>query len=216
MKTISAFVFALIFTVSFAFGQSDKYQKAMEKAVAQFDTARSAAAIQTSMNQFERIANAEKNQWLPYYYAGMCAMRMANRDDKTKIDFWAEKSDVFAAKADSVGGDKSEVLVLKSLNALARINVDFMSRGPQYVGQAMQLLQDARKANADNPRVPLILGQVKLSSPEGFGGDKAGGCQLIGQSLALFEKAPQGGTLPHWGKEDALRVQKKCGEMAGK
>ena len=79
-----------------------------------------------------------------------------------------------------------------------------------------QLLQQAGKANADNPRVPLILGQSKLSSPEGFGGDKAGGCQLIGQALAQFEKAPQAGILPHWGKEDALRVQKKCGEVAGK
>ena len=51
--------------------QSDKYEAAMKKTLALFDSAKSTAQFQSVANSFERIGDAEKTQWLPYYYAGL-------------------------------------------------------------------------------------------------------------------------------------------------
>jgi len=215
MKTITTLATLFLLT-SLAFGQSEKYTKAMEKTVAQYDTTRSVEGLQALLNQFERIGTVEKNQWLPYYYAGMSAMRLANRDDKARIDSWAEKSDGFAAKADSLGGDRSELQVLRALNDLARINVDFMSRGPQFVGQAGRKLQEAGRLNPENPRVYLVQGQVKINTPPMFGGDKAAGCAMVAKAAELLESRAADKLNPHWGREDAKAVLKRCGEQASK
>ncbi len=54
--------------------QSDKYEAAMKKTLALFDSAKSTAQFQSVANSFERIGDAEKTQWLPYYYAGLALM----------------------------------------------------------------------------------------------------------------------------------------------
>ncbi len=43
----------------------------MKKNLALFDSAKTTADYQTLANTFERIGDAEKTQWLPYYYAGL-------------------------------------------------------------------------------------------------------------------------------------------------
>ena len=58
MKTLITLV-SLLTINSVGVAQSDKYQKAMENAVATYDTARSAPAIQSLIGQFSRIAQAE-------------------------------------------------------------------------------------------------------------------------------------------------------------
>ena len=53
--------------------QNEKFVKAMEALVPAVDTTRSPEGLNELANSFERIANAEKTQWLPFYYAALCA-----------------------------------------------------------------------------------------------------------------------------------------------
>ena len=67
----SLFTIALVAISFLSFSQSEKFQKAMEQNIAQFDAAKTAADFLSVGSNFERIAEAEKNQWLPYYYAAL-------------------------------------------------------------------------------------------------------------------------------------------------
>ena len=199
------------------FAQSEKYQKTMAKNVAQFDTARSLPTILALMNAFERIATVEKTQWLPYYYAGMCATNMANREpNKSQVDTWADKADALAGKADSLNPNSSEISCLKATVHFARINVDFMGRGPKYSALGGQALQQALTQNPANPRAMIVLAQLRSSAPEGYGGDKAQACQLANRAVQLFTQESTAGLEPHWGRESALKLARKCAETAQK
>ncbi|GAB3546641.1 tetratricopeptide repeat protein [Spirosoma fluminis] len=220
MKTlIIAFVSSFIISYA-AFAQSDKYQKAMKRNVAHFDTVRTSSTMLTLMNSFDRIASAEKTQWLPYYYAGMCAMNLANQEkDKNLVDGWADKADAFVSKADSLSPNNSEVSCLRATVHFARINVDFMSRGPKYSALGGEALQQALTQNPNNPRAMVVLAQLKRSAPEGYGGDKAMSCQLAARAAQLFaQSAPNASSIePHWGQSSAQQIMKKCeGQTAQK
>ena len=67
----------LIAAVSFlavgAHAQSDKYIASMKSNIAAIDTSfKNPVNLLTLANKFERIATAEKDQWLAYYYAALC------------------------------------------------------------------------------------------------------------------------------------------------
>jgi hypothetical protein len=211
MKSIKLLFLGVLLTSTSAMAQSAKYQKTMEANVAQLDTARSTETFTKLLNTFERVAIAEKTEWLPYYYAGYCANQLAYREkDKTLIDASADRADRYADKADSLSPNNSEVYCLKAIIGFGRIRVDMMSRGPKYGAISGELLGKAYKANPNNPRATLLIAQSKLNMPEGFGGDKAQGCQLIAKSLQLFAQESTTTIQPHWGKNQAESWAKKC------
>ena len=217
MKTLITII-SLLAISSVGVAQSARYQKAMETAVATYDTARSAGTIQSLMGQFSRIAQAEKSLWLPYYYAGMCAMSMANKEpDKARVDGWADQAEAFAHLADSLSPSNSEVSCLVATVHFARINVDFMGRGPKYSALGADALQRAMQQNPNNPRAMVLLAQLRNSAPAGFGGDKPMACQLATKAVQLYATEPTTGIEPHWGRANAERIVSKCGEAgAGK
>ena len=67
------YLFLLLITVLqiTAYSQSEKYVAAMQKTLTLFDSAKTVEDFTTMANNFERIGDAEKTQWLPYYYAGL-------------------------------------------------------------------------------------------------------------------------------------------------
>src|SRR4249920_2337118 len=67
----SLLFFSMMIGVLASSAQSDKYLEAMKKNLALFDSAKTNADYQTLANTFQRIGDAEKTQWLPYYYAGL-------------------------------------------------------------------------------------------------------------------------------------------------
>ncbi|HZH37826.1 MAG TPA: hypothetical protein VEX65_11150, partial [Flavisolibacter sp.] len=65
-------LFSLSLLVSFTFvavAQSAKYMGAMQEKIAAVDSVRSEQGLLDLSATFERIGDAEKTQWLPYYYA---------------------------------------------------------------------------------------------------------------------------------------------------
>ena len=62
---------ALLATIT-VHAQSEKFAAAMQKSFEQMGTAKTTADNQSVSASFERIADAEKTQWLPYYYAALC------------------------------------------------------------------------------------------------------------------------------------------------
>lgn len=213
MKTILITLVSLFAGNQAAHAQSEKYQKVMEKNVATYDTARSVATLQSLIGAFGRIGQAEKTQWLPYYYAGMCATSMANKEvDKARVDGWADQAEAFARVADSLSPNNSEISCLLATVHFARINVDFMGRGPKYSALGADALQKALQQNPNNPRAMIVLAQLRNSAPAGFGGDKPMACQLAAKARQLYGTEPATGIQPHWGRSSAQTMMTACGQ----
>ena len=55
--------------------------------------------MQDLANNFERIATAEKTQWLPWYYAAYCTVSASyTESDNSKKDGIADKAEEFITK----------------------------------------------------------------------------------------------------------------------
>ena len=65
---------AFICVAAFSFAQSDKYVNAMKTNIAQLDSLIPKNNYEELANNFIRIGDAEKTQWMPYYYAAYCCL----------------------------------------------------------------------------------------------------------------------------------------------
>lgn len=191
-----------------AFAQSEKYVKAMEAKVPAVETTRTPEELRDLANTFERIADAEKTQWLPYYYAALSQVnygyvlsggQMGGMADK--LDPIADKAEELINKAETLSKDNSEIFVVKKMIATLRMMGDPMNRYMQYGPKAQEALATAKKLNENNPRVYMLEGQDKFYTPEQYGGSKTEAKRLFEEAMKKFEsfKAPTS-IDPNWGK----------------
>lgn len=188
-----------------SFGQSEKYIKAMEPLVAAIDTTRGAEGLTELANSFERIANAEKTQWLPYYYAALCNINVGNmyfqQQKMDKIDPLMDKAEPLLARAEELEKNNSEILLLKKMFNTGRMMADPMNRYMTFGPAASEALETARSLNPDNPRVYLMEGIDKYYTPAEFGGSKEEGKKLFEKAAEKFQTFQPASTLhPNWGR----------------
>lgn len=204
-KSFLFIVFVLLFTGLIA--QNDKYTKAMQSAIAAIDTLRSGEGWIESANTFQRIADAEKNQWLPYYYAALGHVMtgfMQNQGgmgvNVEKTDQEADKAEELLNKAESLSKENSEIYCVKKMIATLRLMGDPMNRWQTYGPLAAEALQKAKALNPDNPRIYLLEGQDKFYTPEQFGGSKSEAKVLFEESIKKYETfKPESPLHPQWG-----------------
>ncbi len=190
------------------FSQSDKYVKTMEQRVPAVDTMRSTDGLIELSNTFERIADAEKTQWLPYYYAALTQVSAgynyadgANGGAASKIDPIADKAELLIDKAIGLAMDNSEILCVKKMIASLRMMADPMNRYMQFGPLAVAALAKAKSMDSENPRVYLLEAQDKYFTPEQFGGSKVEAKKLFELSLNKYETfKPESSIHPTWGK----------------
>ncbi|MBD0350979.1 MAG: hypothetical protein ICV53_00075 [Flavisolibacter sp.] len=210
MKKVLLSIILFSFTVA-AFSQSDKYVKAMEARVAALDTTRSVQGLTDLTNAFERIATAEKTQWLPYYYAALATVnsgyfmmdpqKMMSGGMADKLDPVADKAEALLNAAEALSKDNSEIYVVRKMIATLRMSADPMKRYMQYGPQAQQALEKAKQLNPENPRVYLLEGQDKLYTPEQFGGSKAEAKRLFEEAVKKYDAfKPESTIAPNWGR----------------
>ena len=191
--------------------QSKKYEDAMKKNLALFDSAKKADDYVKIANGFERIALAEKKDWLSNYYAGMCYVLVAFEKAGDDIDTWCDKADGFIRNADSLSKNNSEVFVLKSMSASARIGVNPMLRGQKYGGLSGDYQDAAIKLDAKNPRAYLQKAQGIYFTPEMFGGGAKKAKPIYETAVEKFKTfKPASAIYPDWGKDMA---QKQLAEI---
>ncbi len=184
--------------------QSERYMAAMKSNIAAIDTSfRNPANLLSLANNFERIANAEKNQWLPYYYAALCQVNYAYMEqDKSKIDAIADKATLLIDKADSLSPDNSEISCVKSMIASSHMMVNPMQRYMEYGAEINLHLDAAMKQDPNNPRPEYLKGQGLKYTPEQFGGGCATAKPVLQASLDKYKVFKPASELhPNWGKQ---------------
>ncbi len=217
-KTI--FILNILLAANFSFAQMpDKFMNAMEAKVAAADTTQSVEGLQELANSFERIADAEKNQWLAYYYAALCnvnaGLRMGGTDimagNPDKTDPMADKADGLIKKAEALSKNNSEIFVVKKMIATLRMMGDPMNRYMTYGPEAAEALETAKKLNPENPRIYMLEGQDKFFTPEQFGGSKTEAKVLFETAIKKFEAAkPETNIHPAWGLGTTKYFHAQC------
>jgi uncharacterized protein YpiB (UPF0302 family) len=214
-------IFLFVLLVSFHFSgiaQSEKYMKAMEDKVSQVEQARTVEKWQELANAFERIGEAEKEQWLPFYYAALSRVMMGNMmasgqqggfADKTDPE--ADKAEQLLAKASALTKENSEIWCIKKMIATLRMMADPMTRFQKYGMEASEALQKARQLDQQNPRTYLLEGQDKFYTPEQFGGSKTEAKSLFEESIKKQEIfKPLSSIHPSWGMGQAKYFYSLC------
>ncbi len=208
---VTAILFLLVSSISFA--QSEKYVNAMKKNLGTFDTAfRNPSMLLNLANTFERIAMAEKTQWLPYYYAAFCQVNYAFMEqDKSKIDALAEKATEWINKADSLMPGNSEVSCIKSMIASSQMMVNPMQRYMEYGAASEKYLIQAMAQDPANPRPHYLKGQGLVYTPEQFGGGCTTAKPELQKAMDKFNLfTPAFDIAPNWGKEITLQLLTGC------
>ena len=189
------------------FAQSEKYVPAMKKNISMLDSALVKGNMTALANNFERIGDAEKTQWLPYYYAAYCAvMNGFLETDKSKVDAIAGKAEELITKAETLAGkENSETAVIKSMIASAHMMVDPQSRYMKYGPASALNIATAKVLDPTNPRPYYLDGQAKFYTPAAFGGGKDVAKVFLEKALAMFDAFnPAGELYPTWGKSSTL------------
>jgi hypothetical protein len=199
----------VILVIGIVNGDDQKYVKAMESALAGMNTENvSEENFLNAANKFERIALAEKDKWLPYYYSAYAyTLYSFFSSDNSKKDEILDKAEKYGNIADSLHPDNSEVYVLRSMINSGRLMVDPQGRMMKYGPKSTELLYKARELNVDNPRVYFLLGQSLYFTPAAFGGGKEKAMEMLTTAMEKYEFfTPETELHPNWGKAQAQEM----------
>jgi hypothetical protein len=208
-KMITTSLALLAMTLCFA--QSDKYLPAMQGNVPLIDSNNSVDQWKDLANKFERIADAEKSQWLPYYYACYCNIMAGYNslpkdggfgDNSATTDPFADKAEILLNKAQELSKENAEIYIAWKMVHGLRMMGNAMARYMTEMPMANEALDKAKSLNSNIPRIYILEGQDKFYTPEQFGGSKD-------EAKVLFEKAnelflsfkPESEIAPNWGRK---------------
>ena len=204
---------AVSFLATVTLAQSEKYLASMKANIAAIDTSfKNPANLLDLANKFERIATAEKTQWLAFYYAALCQVNYTYMEqDKSKIDAIADKATELIDKADALQPSNSEISCLKSMIASAHMMVNPMQRFMEYGQEAQTFIDAAMQQDPTNPRPEYLKGQGLKYTPEQFGGGCATAKPVLQSSLAKHNAfKPASEIHPNWGKQRVEQLISEC------
>ena len=213
MKKTLIYALTLLSFILFAFTKGG-YEDAMENTLTEMREVRAIPELQAVANKFERIGEAEKSKWLPYYYSAYCYVMMTTQDENiANWDGYLDRADEILDQTIKLKKpDMAEVLALRGFLNMMRITVDPAVRGQEYSMKSAAYLQQAHMINEQNPRVNLMMGQMQFGTAQFFGSGTADACQKFADTKLMFEKeeSEKLGILPSWGKYQLESMLRQC------
>ncbi|MEM5564550.1 hypothetical protein WNY78_05525 [Psychroserpens sp. AS72] len=200
---------AIILVSGFTSAQTN-YEKGMQKAFALWQDNKTDEAE----NMFERISNAETNEWLPHYYiAQINSLKSWNEKDEKVLKAQLDKAQEHINSALAISNDNPEILVMQAQVLTNWVAYDGAVYGMKYAGKITELYNKAYKLAPENPRVAFNKADWAMGSARYFGQDTKPYCAEIEKSIELFATfKPESNLHPNWGIERAEQVAKSCKE----
>lgn len=191
--------------------EQTQYQTGMEKAFALWQENKTEDAV----NLFERIASAEKENWLPSYYAAQVLIidGFSKLQDAKKLDAQLLRAQDFINNATTISKDNPEILVMQAMKHTVYVASDGAKYGMVLAPKVSQLYEKAYKLDAKNPRVTLNRAEWNIGSAKYFGQDTKPFCKEFDKALELFVNfKPESKFHPNWGKERIEEMIASCKE----
>jgi len=164
-------------------------------------------------NLFERIAMAEDDNWIPYYYVAMVNTTASfGVTDEKQLTQQLEKAKEFVDIGKRISPENAELLVMEAMINTAWMAFDGATYGPMLSGKNIQIYNQALKLSPGNPRVVLSKAERDMGSVRYFGKDTTPYCKDVERAVELFAtfNASDDPFYPKWGPEQAERVLEQC------
>lgn len=203
MKSIIIVIICLLSSTTFAQGN---FEKSMGQAMGlwQSGETQKAAAL------LERIAQAEKDNWIPAYYQAMVLTTASfqEKNKETQAKYIQSAEDILNTSAQD---NNPEWLVLRAMNKTALMITDPMTKAKELSPSIIGLYKKALAIAPNNPRAVLGLAEFQMNAKKYFNQDTSKECEDVKKALSLFNEekvsVPFG---PSWGKDRAEQLVKEC------
>jgi hypothetical protein len=189
--------------------QSDKYVATMQKNITLLDSGKTVDQLQGLAATFDRIGDAEKTQWLPYYYAALAQTWIGWRPDVKDKDANAQKINAYLAKAEAIEKN-AETYAVENMSATQQMLVDPQSRWMTIGKDASTALEKGMAIDPNNPRLYYLQAMSLFNTPAQFGGGKDKAKPVFEKSVALFKAAQPKPLYPSWGQKQAEDMLAQC------
>lgn len=185
-----------------------QYEQGMQKALELWGQGKPKEAS----DLFERIAAAEKTNWLPDYYVALVntteAFNPANSANAMSL---IEKAQTAQDKAIIKSPNNAELNVMQAMIYTAMIVQDPMTNGMKYSPMVMDEYTLAKKIAPDNPRVVFCKADFEINSARWTGADTKTLCKEVERSIILFSTFKlEDQFSPKWGSDRAQETLKNC------
>jgi hypothetical protein len=205
MKKIIAL---LVFSISIAITGQTNYEQGMQEALGLWGQHKKTEAI----NLFERIASAEQNNWIPYYYAAQIEITSSfGLTDENLLGAKLKKGQEYLDQAKSVSKNNAEILILQALLYTSWVTYDGATYGRKYSNKITKLYKKANKLTPQNPRAISCQAEWNIGSAKFLGKDTQPFCKDIEKSLDLFVTFELPSPFyPNWGEDRAKTILANC------
>lgn len=199
---------AMILFVGISTFAQTAFEKAMTEKIGKIEQSKNPEDFTALANDFARIGDKEKTQWLPYYYAALSTIQKGRNEMRTgnlsELDAIAAEAQKSLDKASELSKENAEILILQKMIHSLKMMVDPQSRFMSEGMLAADALSKAEKLDSENPRITLLKAEDTYFTPEQYGGSKTKGLELFQKSLDQFKVyQPKTALDPNWGKEEA-------------
>lgn len=209
MKNIFSIII-IFFSCFHILSAQQQFEAGMKKAFELWSSGES----QEAANLFERIANAEGDNWLPYYYtAQIKIIESFEMKDLAKKEKTLEMAQNQLNMAKSLSGQENvEIMILQAMLHTSYITLDPSVYGMKLSGKVSSIYKKTLEIAPENPRVVLSNAEWEMGSARFFGEDPKKYCTDIERSLELFSKFKnEGAFYPSWGEDRAKMIlQNNC------
>ena len=205
MKKIITTIALFVAVISSAQGQ---FEQGMGRAFQLWGEGKNTEAS----DMFERIAAADKSNWLPNYYVALVNTTTSfGTQDKTLVNALLNKAqnalDVEMIKDQS----NAELYIMQAMIYTAWVVADPMTNGMKYSAKVMEAYTKAKALDPNNPRAVFGEADYQLGGAKWTGVDTKPLCQEVDKAIGLFATfKPQTPFSPKWGLDRALEAQKNC------
>ena len=205
-------LYAAIFMSLNVSAQSRAYYSEMGYAIDEMNKIEELDDFFSAANKFERIAEAEGDQWLPYYYMSYIYTILGfKQEDATEAEEYINTAQENIDKAMKLSPDESELFVLQGFLYQAKIVADPQTGGQIYGPKATEAFQKAIELDENNPRPYYLMGMNLLYTPEAYGGGAQAACRLLMTAKEKFEVyTPASNIHPAWGEEYNRQLLEEC------
>ncbi|MEN5057845.1 tetratricopeptide repeat protein [Sphingobacterium kitahiroshimense] len=203
-------ILPLILLMTFGVHAQSRYFKTMEKNIQLLDSARTTDKLLEVSSSFERIAETEKNKWLPYYYAALAQTRIGlSKDNTINKDQVAQKAVVLAQKGEAIEKN-GELCSIQSMAATIQMLVDPQTRWQEFGTRASKAIEEGLQLDPSNPRLYYLKGSIIFNTPAFLNGGKSKAKPFFEKALELYSSTHVEPLYPSWGKNATEHFLKRC------
>ena len=198
-----------IFSILSGFAQG-QYEAGMAKGFELWSAGKSNEAIA----MFERISQAEQNNWIPTYYAANVLITQSFSPGELSERFaYLESAKEHIAECHKRSPQNSEIYTLEGMLYTGYVAADPGTYGMTHSQKIMELHAKAIELDPKNPRAHANSIEYEMGSARFFGQDLSPFCKRLEKVLPMFEE--QNGAeafAPSYGKERVEQVLAECGK----